>query len=97
MTHDELAKMAQDNLVVFASAPVPGEALKRVIDTHEIVFALFPDTSPRGWDKHIIKGKLLVSVDSDEQLAQRSVTAVTCQDMQEAIAMEKTFGDARPH
>ncbi len=97
MTHDELARMAYDNTVAFAAAPEPGLALKHMIDIHEIVFALFPDTSHRGWDKHIIKGKLLVSVDTDEQLAQRRVTAVPCSDLQEAIAMEKTFGDAKPH
>jgi hypothetical protein len=97
MTHDELAKMAYDNTVAFAAAPVPAEALKQAFDTHEIVFALFPDGSPRGWDKHIVKGKMLIAGATDEQIAALSITAVPCTDMEEAMAMEKTFGDGKLH
>ena len=57
MTHAELARLAKENLASFARSLVPAEALKKVIAAHEIVFALFPNSSPRGWDLHIIKGK----------------------------------------
>ena len=97
MTHDELAQMAKDNLTAFSQSQIPAEALKAVIEAHQIVFALFPDTSARGWDLHIIKGKKLVVGASDEELSKRSTTAVPCADLVEALAMENAFGDGRPH
>ena len=98
MTHDDLARMAKENLEAFARSEIPTEALKAVVESHEIVFALFPDTSPRGWDLHIIKGKSLVIGASDyEDLAKRTTTAVPCADLVEALAMENAFGDGRPH
>ena len=75
----------------------PAAELKAVVESYEIVFALFPDTSERGWDLHIIKGKPLIVDASDEELAKRSTTAVTCADLVEALAMEQAFGDGRPH
>jgi hypothetical protein len=97
MTHDDLAKMAKENLKAFAQSEMPAVALKAVVEAHEIVFALFPDTSPRGFDLHIIKGKPLVVGASDEALARRTTTAVPCADLVEALAMENAFGDGRPH
>ena len=97
MTHAELARMAKENLERFAAAPNPAAALRAVADSFDIVFALFPDTSERGWDLHIIKGKPLVAEASDEEIARRSTTAVPCADLVEALAMEHTFGDGRPH
>lgn len=97
MTHAELARLAKENLASFARSLVPAEALKKVIAAHEIVFALFPDSSPRGWDLHIIKGKDLVVGASDETLEKISTTAVPCADLNEALAMETAFGDGRPH
>ena len=95
MTHAELARMAQENLKRFAVSPSPASELKAVVESHEIVFALFPDTSERGWDLHIIKGKPLVVDARDDELAKRSTTAVTCADLVEALAMEQAFGDGR--
>lgn len=89
--------MARENLAAFARSLVPADALKKVIDDHAIVFALFPDASERGWDLHIIKGKPLVADASDDDIARHSVTAVPCADLNEALAMERTFGDGKPH
>jgi hypothetical protein len=97
MTHAELARMARENLASFARSLVPADALKQVIRDHDIVFALFPDTSERGWDLHIIKGKALVAGASDDDIAARTTTAVPCADLNEALAMENAFGDGRPH
>jgi hypothetical protein len=97
MTHAELARLAKENLERFAASPNPAAALRAVVESFEIVFALFPDTSERGWDLHIIKGKPLVADASDEELAKRSTTAVPCADLVEALAMEHAFGDGRPH
>jgi hypothetical protein len=97
MTHAELARMAKENLAAFARSLVPADALKKVIHDHDIVFALFPDSSARGWDLHIIKGKALVAGASDEAIAKRSTTAVPCSDLNEALAMENAFGDGRPN
>ena len=97
MTHAELARLAKENLQRFAASPNPAAELRAVVETFEIVFALFPDTSERGWDLHIIKGKPLVADASDEELAKRSTTAVPCADLTEALAMEHAFGDGRPH
>jgi len=97
LTHAELARLAKENLKAFAQSLVPADALKKVIAAHEIVFALFPDSSPRGWDLHIIKGKNLVVGATDETLAKISTTAVPCADLTEALAMEQAFGDGRPH
>src|ERR1700738_4392132 len=95
MTHAELARMGQENLKRFSASPNPAAELKAVVESYEIVFALFPDTSERGWDLHIIKGKSLVVDASDEELSKRSTTAVTCADLVEALAMEQAFGDGR--
>ncbi|WP_157100251.1 hypothetical protein [Rhodoplanes sp. Z2-YC6860] len=97
VTHAELARMAKENLRTFAQSLVPADALRKVIAAHEIVFALFPDSSPRGWDLHIIKGKSLVVGATDEALAKISTTAVPCADLTEALAMEQALGDGRPH
>jgi len=97
LTHAELARLAKENLKAFAQSLVPADALRKVIAAHEIVFALFPDSSPRGWDLHIIKGKALVVGAADETLAKISTTAVPCADLTEALAMEQAFGDGRPN
>jgi hypothetical protein len=97
MTHAELARLAKENLERFAASANPAAELRTVVESFEIVFALFPDTSARGWDLHIIKGKPLVADAGDEELAKRSTTAVTCADLVEALAMEHAFGDGRPH
>jgi hypothetical protein len=97
MTHAELARMAKENLERFAASPNPAAELRTVVDSFEIVFAIFPDSSERGWDLHIIKGKPLVADASDEDLAKRSTTAVPCADLVEALAMEHAFGDGRLH
>jgi hypothetical protein len=97
VTHDDLAAMAKVNLERFAQSLVPGDELKKVIAAHQIVFALFPDTSARGWDLHIIKGKSLVVGATDETLARLSTTAVPCADLVEALAMENALGDGKAH
>ena len=97
MTHDDLARMANANLERFAQSLVPGDELKKVIEAHQIVFALFPDTSARGWDLHIIKGKSLVVGATDEALSKLGTTAVPCADLVEALAMENAFGDGKNH
>jgi hypothetical protein len=89
--------MAKANLDRFAQSLVPADELKRVIEAHQIVFALFPDTSARGWDLHIIKGKPLVVGATDEALARLSTTAVPCSDLIEALAMENAYGDGKAH
>jgi hypothetical protein len=97
VTHAELARLAKENLRTFTQSLVPADALKKVIAAHEIVFALFPDNSSRGWDLHIIKGKNLVVGATDEALEKISTTAIPCTDLNEALAMEQAFGDGRPH
>ncbi len=96
MTHAELLEMARDNLTRFAAALAPADALRKAVESHEIVFAIFPDASERGWDIHLIKGKPLVPGASDEDLARRTTTAVPCADLTEALALERAFGDGRP-
>jgi len=96
MTNAERLEMARDNLTRFAAAPAPAEALRQAIETHEIVFALYPDGTPRGFDTYLIKGKPLVPGASDAQLARYTTTAVPCADIEEALALERSFGDTRP-
>ena len=96
MTNAQLLAMARDNLTRFTAAPAPAEALRHAIEGHEMVFALYPDESPRGFDTYLIKGKPLVPGASDEDLARFTTTAVPCADLSEALAMERTFGDTRP-
>ena len=100
LTHAELANMARVNLQVIAAAPSPPEKLKEIIFAHDVVFALFPAADvPRGFDVHMIKGKKLVEGATDEQIAALSTTALACESLVEAAAMERTFGDGRmqPH
>lgn len=96
MTNAELLQMARDNLTRFTAAPAPAEALRKAIEAHAIVFALYPDQSPRGFDTYLIKGKPLVPGASAEELARLPTTAVPCADLEEAIALERAFGDGGP-
>ena len=96
MTNAELLEMARDNLTRFTAAPAPAEALRKAIEAHDIVFALYPDQSPRGFDTYLIKGKPLVPGASEEDLARLPTTAVPCADLEEAIALERAFGDGGP-
>ena len=96
MTNAELMQMARDNLARLTGAAEPAEALRQIIETHELVFALYPDASPQGFDSYLIKGKPLVIGASDEDLARRPTTAVPCSDLEEAMALERSFGDNRP-
>jgi len=96
MTYTELARMARDNLQAIADAPSPPDRLREIIAAHQVVFALFPAQVPRGFDLHMIKGKQLVEGASDEQIAALSTTAVPCENLVEAAAMERAFGDGKP-
>ncbi len=96
MTNAELLEMARDNLTRFTAAPTPAEALRKAIEAHDIVFALYPDQSPRGFDTYLIKGKPLVPGASEDELARLPTTAVPCADLEEAIALERAFGDGGP-
>lgn len=100
MTNAELLEMARDNLTRIAAAAAPAEALRQVIETHELVFALYPEQSAQGsspgFDTYLIKGKPLVVGASDEDLAKRTTTAVPCSGLEEAMALERSFGDNRP-
>lgn len=58
--------------------------------------ALYPDQSPRGFDTYLIKGKPLVPGASGEDLACYTTTAMSCADLTEALALERTFGGTRP-
>ena len=51
---------------------------------------------PRGFDTYLIKGKPLVPGASEEDLARLATTAVPCADLEEAIALERAFGDGGP-
>ncbi|KQZ00828.1 hypothetical protein ASD45_08140 [Pseudolabrys sp. Root1462] len=94
MTNAQLLQMARDNLTRFTAAPAPAEALRKAIEAHDIVFALYPDSSSaRGFDTYLIKGKPLVPGASQEDLARLPTTAVPCADLEEAIALERAFGD----
>lgn len=96
MTHDELAAMARKSLETMAHSPSPPEKLAEIIAAHQVVFALFPAADvPRGWDLHMIKGKKLVEGASDETIAALTTTAVPCESLVEAAAMERAFGDGR--
>jgi len=100
LTHAELENMARENLNALAHAASPPDKLKEIISAHDVVFALFPSNeTPRGWDLHMIKGKKRVEGASDEQIAALSTTAVPCENIVEAAAMERAFGDGRaqPH
>lgn len=96
MTNAELLAMARANLNRIAAASAPADALRDVIEAHELVFALYPENSAQGFDTYLIKGKPLVVGASDEDLARRSTTAVPCSGLEEAMALERTFGDTRP-
>jgi len=96
-THAKLAQMAKENLQAIADSAEPRETLKDIIGAHEVVFALFPAKDvPRGFDLHMIKGKKLVEGASDEEIAALSTTAVPCESLVEAAAMERAFGDGKP-
>jgi hypothetical protein len=96
MTHAELARMARDNLQAIAAAPSPPDKLREIVTAHQVVFALFPAKDvPRGFDLHMIKGKKLVEGASDEEIAALTTTAVPCESLVEAAAMERAFGDGR--
>lgn len=98
MTHAELAAMARKNLEAIAAALSPPEKLEEIVAAHDVVFALFPAADvPRGFDLHMIKGKKLVEGASDEQIAALATTAVPCESLIEAAAMERAFGDGKPH
>lgn len=96
MTNDELLDMARANLNRIAAATMPADALRQVIEAHDLVFALYPEQSPQGFDTYLIKGKPLVIGASDEDLAKHTTTAVPCSDLEEAMALERAFGDNRP-
>lgn len=96
MTNAELLTMAQENLNRIAAAPAPADALRQLIETHDLVFALYPEQSAQGFDTYLIKGKPLVVGASDDDLAKRPTTAVPCSGLEEAMALERTFGDTRP-
>ena len=96
LTHIQLAQMAKDNLLAIVESATPKETLSAIIEEHQVVFALFPAKDvPRGFDLHIIKGKKLVEGASDEQIAALSTTAIPCESLVEAAAMERAFGDGR--
>jgi len=96
MTNAELLAMARENLNRIAAASAPADALRDVIEAHDFVFALYPEQSPQGFDTYLIKGKPLVVGASDDELAKRPTTAVPCADLEEAMALERTFGDTKP-
>ncbi len=96
MTNAELLAMARENLNRIAAASAPADALRDVIEAHDLVFALYPEQSPQGFDTYLIKGKPLVVGASDDDLAKRPTTAVPCADLEEAMALERTFGDTKP-
>lgn len=96
MTNAELLQMARENLARLGAAAQPAEALRQVIEAHDLVFALYPDSSSQGFDSYLIKGKPLVVGASDEDIARRATTAVPCSDLEEAMALERAFGDNRP-
>ena len=96
MTNAELLEMARNNLTRFTAAPAPAEARRQAIEAHDIVFALDPDPSPRGVDTNLINGKPQVPGASQEDLARLPTTAVPCADLEEAIALERAFGDGGP-
>lgn len=96
MTNAELLDMAQENLNRIAAAPVPADALRQLIETHDLVFALYPEESAQGFDTYLIKGKPLVVGASDDDLAKLPTTAVPCSGLEEAMALERAFGDNRP-
>lgn len=94
LTHAELENMARENLRAIAASSAPPDKLKEIISAHDVVFALFPaKDTPRGWDLHMIKGKKLVEGASDETIAALATTAVPCESLVEAAAMERAFGD----
>jgi hypothetical protein len=96
LTHAELENMARENLRAIAASASPPDRLKEIIFAHDVVFALFPSKDvPRGWDLHMIKGKKLVEGASDETIATLATTAVPCESLVEAAAMERAFGDGR--
>ena len=96
MTNAELLAMARDNLNRIAAAAAPADALRDVIAAHDLVFALYPEQSAQGFDTYLIKGKPLVVGASDDALAALATTAVPCADLEEAMALERTFGDTKP-
>src|SRR3569623_781151 len=96
MTNAELLEMARNNLTRFTAAPAPAEAQRKAIEAHDIVIALYPAPSPRGFDTYLIKGKPLAPGASEEDLARLATTAVPCADLEEAIALERAFGDGGP-
>lgn len=96
MTNAELLEMARDNLNRIAGDAAPADALRRIIEAHELVFALYPEQTAQGFDTYLIKGKPLVIGASDDDLAKRLTTAVPCSGLEEAMALERSFGDNRP-
>jgi hypothetical protein len=71
------------------------EPIKRLIDNHDLVFAVWQDRSqPDGVGTQIIKGrKTLTEVFTSGQSARVRWTAIPCIEEAQAVALQQVLGD----
>lgn len=68
--------------------------LRQMIGDADLVFGVLnDDTTPKGWDKIIIKGEqALQMVVQNKTSAKFRTIAIPCRKLEEAIAMKRLFG-----
>jgi hypothetical protein len=84
----KLQKLAEDNQNLIRNAENAGEAVRAIFRSHDIVYGVFPIDA--GVETLLIKGKWFV----DNKCAPRKLTAMPCQDVEEAKALRNLFGDS---
>ncbi len=99
MNDIDFAVLADENTRTFTGAADRAAALRSLIAANDIVFGLYPDRATgSGWDKHLIKGSgvlTLIAAGNKKFSAHHKVTAVWCDGIEDAMAMERSYGDDR--
>ncbi|MBR1219059.1 hypothetical protein JQ557_13730 [Bradyrhizobium sp. U87765 SZCCT0131] len=87
MDDAELQKIAADNENLILNAENPGEALRAILRSADVVYGVYP--AQGGCAKLLIKGQGLL----DGKHVPRKLTAVPCRSAEEARTLQATFGD----
>jgi hypothetical protein len=87
MDDTELEKMAADIRSMMLSAENPGETLRAIFRSADVVYGIYP--AGEGFAKLLIKGQHLL----DGHHTPKKLTAIPCRDADEAHAFQARFGD----
>jgi len=87
MDDAELQKIAADNENLILNAENPGEALRAIVRSADVVYGVYPVDG--GCAKLLIKGQRLL----DGKHVPRKLTAVPCRSAEEARALQSSMGD----